>query len=124
MSHIDTPEAPPPKVRMDGPLVGILQHGAGVALVLAAWVWVFTEHSRAATAALLPALLIVTSYGANRIRFSAVLERAVLLVGICTIAAPWLPGFTAAERAIWTPLVLGGVAIASAATWLKVARQP
>lgn len=105
-------------------LAGLLQHAAGLALVLAAWGLVFTDHARAAGSALLPGLLIVTFYGANRIRFRAVLERAVLLVGVWTLAAPWALGFAAHDGATWAHVVLGGVAIATALTLLRNARRP
>lgn len=123
MSRIDTaPSSPPasrPAWRMDAILIGILQHAAGIALVLAAWVLVFTDHARAAGSALLPGLLIVALYGANQIRFRAVLERAVLLVGMWTLVAPWALGFAAHDGATWAHVILGSVAIATALTLLR-----
>ena len=110
--------------RTDEILVGILQHAAGLVLVLAAWVLVFTDHARAAGSALLPGLLIVTLYGANQIRFRAVLERGVLLVGIWTLVAPWVLHFAAHDGATWAHVVLGSVAIATALTLLRIARRP
>lgn len=110
--------------RTDEILVGILQHAAGLVLVLAAWVLVFTDHARAAGSALLPGLLIVTLYGANQIRFRAVLERVVLLVGIWTLVAPWVLHFAAHDGATWAHVVLGSVAIATALTLLRIARRP
>ncbi|MEE7504779.1 SPW repeat protein [Methylobacterium sp. C33D] len=105
-------------------LIGGLQHAAGVALVLAAWVLVFTDHARAAGSALLPGLLIVTLYGANEVRFRAVLERAVLIVGAWTLVAPWALGFAANDGATWAHVALGGVAIATAIALLRIARRP
>ncbi|ACB24612.1 hypothetical protein CTI14_20935 [Methylobacterium radiotolerans] len=110
--------------RTDEILLGGLQYAAGVALVLAAWVLVFTDHARAAGSALLPGLLIVTLYGANQIRFRAVLERAVLIVGAWTLAAPWVLGFAANDGATWAHVVLGGVAVATAMALLRMARRP
>lgn len=110
--------------RTDEILVGILQHAAGLVLVLAAWVLVFTDHARAAGSALLPGLLIVTLYGANQIRFRVVLERVVLLVGIWTLVAPWVLHFAAHDGATWAHVVLGSVAIATALTLLRIARRP
>ncbi|KZC00843.1 MULTISPECIES: SPW repeat protein [Methylobacterium] len=105
-------------------LIGGIQHAAGVALLLAAWVLVFTDHARAAGSALLPGLLIVTLYGANQIRFRAVLERAVLIVGAWTLVAPWALGFAANDGATWSHVALGGVAIATAVALLRIARRP
>lgn len=110
--------------RADEILLGGLQYAAGVALVLAAWVLVFTDHARAAGSALLPGLLIVTLYGANQIRFRAVLERAVLIVGAWTFVAPWALGFAANDGATWAHVALGGVAIATAMALLRIARRP
>lgn len=124
MSRIDTPGPPGPTWRTDEILIGILQHAAGIALVVTAWVLVLTDQARAAGSAILPGLLIVTLYGANQIRFRAVLERAVLLVGGWTVAAPWLLGFAANDGATWAHVTLGSLAIASAATWLRLARRP
>lgn len=123
MSRVDTATSSP-AWRMEEILLGIVQHAAGVALVLAAWVLVFTDHTRAAASALVPGLLIVALYGANQIRFRAVVERGVLLVGAWTLVAPWALGFAANDGATWSHVVLGGVAIASAATWLRIARVP
>ncbi|MBP2492800.1 hypothetical protein ABID82_001596 [Methylobacterium sp. PvP062] len=105
-------------------LIGGIQHAAGVALLLAAWVLVFTDHARAAGSALLPGLLIVTLYGANQIRFRAVLERAVLIVGAWTLVSPWALGFAANDGATWSHVALGGVAIATAVALLRIARRP
>lgn len=124
MSRVDTSTPSPPTWRMEEILVGILQHAAGIALVLAAWVLLFTDHTRAAGSALLPGLLIVTLYGANQIRFRAVLERAVLIVGVWTLVAPWVLGFAANDGATWAHVALGGVAVATAMTLLRMARRP
>ncbi|MGU3340769.1 SPW repeat protein [Methylobacterium mesophilicum] len=123
MSRIDTATSSP-TWRKEEILIGILQHATGLALVLAAWVLVFTDHARAAGSALLPGLLIVTLYGANQIRFRAVLERAVLLVGAWTLVAPWALGFAANDGATWAHIALGGVAIATSMTLLRIARRP
>lgn len=123
MSRADTTTHAPPTWRTDEIVLGILQHASGVALVLTAWVLVFTDHTRAAASALLPGLLIVMLYGANQLRFQVVLERGVLLVGAWTLAAPWALGFAANDGATWAHVVLGGVAIASAVTWLRIARR-
>lgn len=123
MSRVDTATSSP-AWRTEEILLGIVQHAAGVALVLAAWVLVFTDHTRAAASALVTGLLIVTLYGVNQIRFRAVVERGVLLVGAWTLVAPWALGFAANDGATWAHVVLGGVAIASAATWLRIARAP
>lgn len=123
MSRVDTATSSP-TWRTEEILLGIVQHAAGVALVLAAWVLVFTGHTRAAASALVPGLLIVALYGVNQIRFRAVVERAVLLVGAWTLVAPWAFGFAANDGATWSHMVLGGAAIVSAATWLRIARMP
>ena len=123
MSRIEPPAHASPTWRTDEIALGILQHASGAALALAAWVLVFTDHARAAASALLPGLLIVTLYGANQIRFRAVLERAVLIVGAWAVVAPWVLGFAANDGATWAHVALGGVAIATAATWLRIARR-
>ncbi|MBE7196691.1 SPW repeat protein [Methylobacterium sp. A49B] len=123
MSHTNT-ATPSPTWRTEEILVGILQHAAGVALLLAAWVLVFTDHARAAGSALVPGLLIITLYGVNQIRFRAVLERAVLLVGAWTLVAPWALGFAANDGATWAHVALGSVAIATAVALLRIARRP
>ncbi|KAA0121486.1 hypothetical protein CIW48_23045 [Methylobacterium sp. P1-11] len=123
MSRADTTTHAPPTWRTDEIVLGILQHASGVALVLTAWVLVFTDHTRAAASALLPGLLIVMLYGANQLRFRVVLERGVLLVGAWTLVAPWALGFAANDGATWAHVALGGVAIASAVTWLRIARR-
>lgn len=124
MDPTDTTVSRPPTWRTDEILLGILQHTAGIALVLTAWVLVFTDQTRAAASALLPGLLIVALYGANQIHFRAVLERTVLLVGAWTLVAPWVLGFAANDGATWAHVILGGVAIGSAATWLRIAGRP
>ena len=123
MSRVDTATSSA-TWRTEEILLGIVQHAAGVALVLAAWVLVFTDQTRAAASALVPGLLIVALYGANQIRFRAVVERGVLLVGAWTLVAPWALRFAANDGATWSHLVVGSVAIASAATWLRIARAP
>jgi len=124
MSRVDTAKSSPPTWRTDEILLGGLQYAAGVALVLAAWVLLFTDHARAAGSALLPGLLIVTLYGANQIRFRAVLERAVLLVGAWTLVAPWALGFATNDGATWAHVALGSVAVATAMMLLRIARRP
>jgi hypothetical protein len=123
MSHVETATSSP-TWRTEEILIGGLQHAAGVALVLAAWVLVLTDHARAAGSALLPGLLIVMLYGANQIRFRAVLEKAVLIVGAWTLVAPWALGFAANDGATWAHVALGGVAIATAMALLRIARRP
>lgn len=123
MSQLDAATSSP-TWRTQEILIGGLQHAAGVALVLTAWVLVFTDHARAAGSALVPGLLIVTLYGANQIRFRAVLERAVLIVGAWTLVAPWALGFGANDGATWAHVALGSVAIATAVALLRTARRP
>lgn len=123
MSQLDAATSSP-TWRTQEILIGGLQHAAGVTLVLTAWVLVFTDHARAAGSALVPGLLIVTLYGANQIRFRAVLERAVLIVGAWTLVAPWALGFVANDGATWAHVALGGVAIATAVALLRIARRP
>lgn len=60
MSQLDAASSSP-TWRTQEILIGGLQHAAGVALVLGAWVLVFTDHARAAGSALLPGLFIVNS---------------------------------------------------------------
>jgi hypothetical protein len=100
---------------------GTLQAAAGAALVLAAWVMISTDQSRAAASALVPGLLITTLYGADRFCFRAVLERAVLLIGIWALVAPWMLGFAANDNATWAHLAFGCMATVSAAAWLRLA---
>ena len=69
-------------------------------------------------------MLIVTLYGANQIRFRAVVERAVPIVGAWTVGAPWVLGFAANDGATWADVALGGVAFATAATWHRIAGRP
>jgi SPW repeat len=124
MSRIETAAHAPPIWRTNEIALGILRHASGVALLLAAWVLVFTDHARAAASALLPGLLIVTLYGANQIRFRAVVERTVLIVGAWTIVAPWVLGFAASDGATLAHVALGSVAMATAASWLRIAGRP
>jgi hypothetical protein len=123
MSRANT-ATPSPTWRTEEILIGILQHAAGVGLVMTAWVLVFTDHCRAAGSALLPGLLIVTLYGANQIRFRAVLERTVLIVGAWTLIAPWALRFAANDGGTWAHVALGSVAVATAVALLRIARQP
>ncbi|MDP4006213.1 SPW repeat protein [Methylobacterium sp. NEAU K] len=109
--------------RTDEILIGGLQHAAGIALVLAAWVLILEDHARPAASALLPGLLIVVLSGANQIRFRAAFEQAVALIGAWTLLAPWALGFAANDPATWAHVTLGTVAVVSAVTWLKRARM-
>ncbi|SDA33939.1 hypothetical protein SAMN02799622_05646 [Methylobacterium sp. UNC378MF] len=77
-----------PTWRTGAILVGILQHTAGIALILTAWMLAVSDRVRAAGSAVLPGLLIVMPYGANQIRVRAVLERVILPVGLWTLVAP------------------------------------
>lgn len=113
----------PREWRTDGILLGALQHAAGAALVLAAWVLLLIDQGRAGASALLPGLLIFGLSTANQLRFRAVLERAVALTGAWTVLAPWMLGFAANDVATWAHVTLGGVALASALAWLNLARK-
>ncbi|WP_419951654.1 SPW repeat protein [Methylobacterium sp.] len=111
--------------RTDEILVGVLQHAVGTALVLAACVLVYTDfNGRAAASALLSGLLVSALTRANQIRFRAVFEQGVALIGAWTVLAPWMLGFVAYDLATWAHVTLGVVAIVSAGAWLKVAREP
>ncbi|MER2265313.1 SPW repeat protein [Methylobacterium oxalidis] len=123
MSQGELREPSPPGWRTDEILLGVLQHAAGTALVLAAWVLVLADRGNAAASALLPGLLIFALSGANQIRFRAVFEQAVALAGAWTLLAPWALGFAANDAATWAHVTLGGVTIASALAWLRVARK-
>ena len=82
--------------RTDEILVGVLQHAVGTALVLAACVLVYTDfNGRAAASALLSGLLVSALTRANQIRFRAVFEQGVALIGAWTVLAPWMLGFVA-----------------------------
>ena len=74
--------------------------------------------------ALLPGLLVFGLSTANQLRFRAVLERAIALIGAWTLLAPWMLGFAANDVATWAHVTLGGVSLASALAWLKLARKP
>lgn len=100
-------------------LVGALEHAAGTALVLAAWVLVFVDQGPAAFSALPPGLLILALTGMNQIRFRPTFKRAVALAGAWTVLAPWLLGFAANDAATWTHLTAGAVAMAAALTRLR-----
>lgn len=125
MAHAN-PHAPPspPGWRTDEILLGALQHAAGAALVLAAWVLLLIDQGRPGASALLPGMLISGLSAANQLRFRAVLERAVALAGAWTVLAPWMLGFAANDLATWAHVTLGGVTLASALAWLKLARKP
>ncbi|POR42413.1 SPW repeat protein [Methylobacterium sp. V23] len=110
--------------RTDEILLGTLQHAAGAALVLAAWVLLLIDQGRPGASALLPGLLIFGLSAANQLRFRAVLERAVALAGAWTVLAPWMLGFAANDLATWAHVTLGGVTFVSALAWLKLARKP
>lgn len=123
MSPFKTSAAPfRPGWRTDELLVGAAQHIAGTALVLAAWLLVFTGHDAAAASALLPGLVILALTAANQIRHRAAGERAVAIAGAWTVLAPWLIGFAANDAATWAHLAFGGMALACAITWLRIAR--
>ena len=122
MSQAVRQATPPPSGgRADEIQIDVLQHAAGMALVLAAWVMVFADQGRAAFFALLPGLLILVLTGYNRIRFRPALEKAVVLVGAWTVLTPFLFGFAANDAATWAHVVAGAVTVAVAATRLKIA---
>lgn len=123
MSQVKPPATPSPSGwRTDEILIGGLQHAAGNALLLAAWVFILVCQERAAASALLPALLVLGLSVASQIRFRATFERAVTLVGAWTLVAPWALGFAANDAATWAHVTLGAVVVASAVTWLRIAR--
>lgn len=110
--------------RTDEILLGALQHATGAALVLAAWVLIRVDQGRPGASALLPGLLVFGLSTANQLRFRAVLERAIALIGAWTLLAPWMLGFAANDVATWAHVMLGGVTFVSALAWLKLARKP
>ncbi|MFD1355085.1 SPW repeat domain-containing protein, partial [Methylorubrum suomiense] len=120
MSRVDTQAAPSPSGwRTDEILADVLQHAAGTALVLAAWVLVFADQGRAAFSALVPGLVILALTGYNQVRFRPALERAVALAGAWTFLAPFLLGFAAGDAATWAHVVAGGMTAAAAAARLR-----
>ncbi len=123
MSRTDLRVAPsPPEWRTDEILADVLQHVAGTALVLAAWVLVFADQGRAASSAIAPGLLILALTGINQIRFRPLLARGVALVGAWTVLAPFLLKFAANDAATWAHVTLGGVAAAAATVRLRLVR--
>ncbi|KAA0113162.1 hypothetical protein CIW48_29935 [Methylobacterium sp. P1-11] len=124
MTRMNAAPSPSPTWRTDEILLGILQHTAGIALILTAWMLAVTDQARAAGSAVLPGLLIVMLYGANQIRFQAVLERVILLVGLWTLVAPWALRFAANDGATWAHVALGSVAVATALSLVRMARRP
>lgn len=125
MAHAN-PHAPPsaPEWRTDEILLGALQHAAGVALVLAAWILILVDLSRPGASALLPGLLVLGLSTANQLRFRIVLERGIALTGAWTLLAPWMLGFAANDMATWAHVTLGCVILASALASLRLARKP
>jgi len=122
MSQARMRVTPSPGWGTDEILVGILEHVAGTALVLAAWVLVSANQGRAAFSALLPGLLILALTGINQIRFRPTFERAVALAGAWTVLAPWFLGFAANDAATWVHVTAGAAAMAAALTRLRIAR--
>ncbi len=123
MSRADMRVRPSPSGwRTDEILVDVLQHAAGTALVLTAWVLIFADQGRAALSALAPGLLILTLAGINQIRFRPLLTRAVALAGAWTVLAPFLLGFAENDAATWAHVMLGGVAAVAAMARLRFAR--
>lgn len=124
MAHAN-PHAPPspPGWRTDEILLGALQHAAGVALVLAAWILILVDLGRPGASALLPGLLVLGLSTANQLRFRVVLERAIALTGAWTLLAPWMLGFAANDVATWAHVTLGCVILASALASLRLARK-
>lgn len=122
MSQARMRVTPPPGWGTHEILVGALEHLAGTALVLAAWVLVFADQGPAAFSALLPGLLILSLTGINQFRFRPSFERAVALAGAWTVLAPWLLGFAVNDAATWAHVTAGAVAIGAALTRLRIAR--
>ena len=123
MSQAGRQVTPPPSGgRADEIQIDVLQHAAGMALVLAAWVLVFADQGRAAFFALLPGLLILALTGCNRIRFRPALEKAVVLAGAWTVLTPFLFGFAATDAATWAHVMAGAVTVAVAPRRLRIAR--
>ncbi|AWB24998.1 hypothetical protein DA075_20805 [Methylobacterium currus] len=117
-SHIEPPWPP----RTDEILLAALQHAAGTALLVAAWVLIVAGHARAAASALPPGLMVLVLSGIDPARIRPAIERAVVILGGGTVLAPWLFGFAANDAATWAHVVLGAVAAGSAATRLRLAR--
>ncbi|MGH1570420.1 SPW repeat protein [Methylobacterium sp. P31] len=114
----------PPGWRTDEILLGVAQNAVGSALVLAAWALAIVDQDRAAASALLPGLLIFGLSAAGQIRFRAAIEQAIALIGTWVILAPWTLGFAANDAGTWAHVILGGLALATAAATLRRAGTP
>ncbi|MFH6782034.1 MULTISPECIES: SPW repeat domain-containing protein [Methylobacterium] len=108
--------------RADEILLAALQHAAGTALVVAAWVLIIAGNAGAAASALPPGLMILVLSGIDPARIRPAIERAIVILGTGAALAPWLFGFSANDAATWTHVVLGAVAAGSAAARLCFAR--
>jgi hypothetical protein len=114
----------PPGWRTDEILLGVAQNAVGSALVLAAWALAIMDQHRAASSALLPGLLIFGLSAAGQIRFRPAIEQAIALIGAWIVMAPWTLGFAANDAGTWAHVVLGGLALATAAASLRRAGAP
>lgn len=87
-----------------------------VLLFISPWVFGFTGETAAAWTAWVMAVVIAVFAVAALVRFAEWEEWVSLLLGIATIIAPWVVGFTAVALALWTHVVLGAL-VALIAAW-------
>ncbi|MDP4003354.1 SPW repeat protein [Methylobacterium sp. NEAU K] len=120
MSRIELRMRPSPSGSgSDEVLLGLAQHAIGSVLVLAAWGLAIMDQDRAASSALLPGLLIFGLSAASQLRFRAVIERAIALIGAWTLIAPWALGFAANDAGTWVHTIFGAATVAAAAASLN-----
>jgi hypothetical protein len=102
----------------DRPALDVANIVAGLALVLSPWLLGYAADAYAVWHACIAGIVIVLLAAGALLAFRQYEEWANLAVGLWTLAAPWLLGFSAVTAAMWTHVIVGIVAAVLAASTL------
>ena len=103
----------------DRPALDIVNIVAGLALVLSPWLLGYAvAEAYAVWHACIAGIVIVLLATGALLAFRQYEEWANLAVGLWTLPAPWLLGFSAVTAAMWTHVIVGIVVAVLAATSL------
>lgn len=103
------------------PVLDVVNIIAGVALVLSPWFLGYSVEASAAWHAWIAGAAVALIAAGALFAFHAYQEWANLVVGLWTIAAPWVIGFSAVAAALWAHVIVGVIvaALAAGSLWLS-----
>lgn len=106
------------------PVLDVVNIIAGVALVLSPWFLGYAAESAAAWHAWIAGAAVALIAAGALFAFNVYEEWANLVVGLWTVAAPWVIGFSAVAAAMWAHVIVGVIvaALAAGSLWLSGSR--